>query len=211
MIEAITGVILAGGRSSRFGRNKALEHLGGERFIDRSIRLMRDWCRVVFVVCQNLEEYFGVDANLIADIIPNRGPLGGLYTALLFSPKEWVFLRAVDMPFLERSFADFLIKRTLERKADVVIPLKNGEFEPLCACYNVRCIPHIKRVIESGGGRMIQFFQKVRVDAIPEETWRKVDSEGKSFVNVNTLKEFEEIVRAEKGNPLPNLLKNGNL
>jgi len=200
-MKPITGVILAGGKSSRFGRNKALEPFMGERLIDRSVRLIKEWCDPVFVVCQKPEEYFGVEANLVADIIPDQGPLMGLYTSLLFSPNEWIFLRAVDMPFLEEAFAELLIKRATEGNADVVVPLKGRhtdlplQYEPLCACYNVRCILHIKRVIESGGGRVISFFSRVRVDAVPEDTWRAVDPKGRSILNINTIQDMDEVVR----------------
>lgn len=194
-MKPITGVILAGGKSSRFGRNKALEPFMGERLIDRSVRLMKEWCDPIFVVCQQPEEYFGVEANLVADIIPDQGPLMGLYTALLFSPNEWIFLRAVDMPFLEGAFAELLIKKASEGNADVVVPLKETQYEPLCACYNVRCIPHIKRVIESGGGRVIRFFSRVRVDTILEDTWRTLDPKGKSLLNINTIQDLDEVVR----------------
>lgn len=194
-MNRISGVILAGGKSTRFGRNKALETLGGERLVDRAIRLIRGWCDPLFVVCQKPEEYIGVEANIIADIIPDRGPIVGLYTALLFAPTDWVFIRAVDMPFLEKSFAGLIISRALEGNADVVVPVKEGQYEPLCACYHVRCAPHVKRVIESGGGRMIQFFNRVRVDAIPEEVWKEVDPGGKSLINVNTPESLDEVLR----------------
>ncbi|MEJ5301750.1 MAG: molybdenum cofactor guanylyltransferase [Thermodesulforhabdaceae bacterium] len=194
-MKSITGVILAGGKSSRFGRNKALEPFMGERLIDRSIRLIKEWSDPIFVVCQKPEEYFGVEANLVADLIPDQGPLMGLYTALLFSPGEWIFLRAVDMPFLEKGFAELLIRRALEGNADVIVPVKSGQYEPLCACYNLRCIPHIKRAIEKGGGRVISFFSRVRVDAIPEEIWETTDPTGKSILNINTLQDLDDALR----------------
>lgn len=194
MTGSVTGAILAGGKSSRFGRNKALEYIGEERLIDRSVRLIKDVCNPVFVICRKPEDYFGLEANLVADIIPDRGPIMGLYTALLFSPNEWIFLRAVDMPFLERRFADFLIERALLGKADVIIPVRDGEYEPLFACYHVRCIPHVKRAIDGGGGRIIQFFSRVRVDTVPEEVWKTLDPAGKSLININTPQDLEEVL-----------------
>lgn len=195
MTGSVTGAILAGGKSSRFGRNKALEYIGEERLIDRSVRLIKDICNPIFVICRKPEDYFGLEANLLADIIPDRGPIMGLYTALLFSPNEWIFLRAVDMPFLEIKFAEFLIERALTKKADVIIPTRDGEYEPLCACYHIRCVPYVKRAIESGGGRIIQFFSRVRVDIVPEEIWKSLDPVGKSFINVNTPQDLSEVLR----------------
>lgn len=197
MKRDVTGAVLAGGKSSRFGRNKALEYFGGERLIDRSVRLISGWCNPVLVVCQRPEEYFGVSADLVSDIAPGKGPLMGLYTALLFTPNEWVFIRAVDMPFLVKDLAEFLIKKAFEGKSDVVIPIREGEYEPLCACYHVRCVPHVKRAIESGERRMIQFFSRVRVEAVYEEFWRRMDPEGKSLININTPQDFEEAVTRE--------------
>jgi molybdopterin-guanine dinucleotide biosynthesis protein A len=96
---------------------------------------------------------------------------------------------------MEKSFAELLISKALKGTVDVVVPVKEGQYEPLCACYHVRCIPYVKRVIEGGGGRLIQFFKRVRVDEISEETWKVADPEGKSLINVNTPENMEKVLR----------------
>ncbi len=188
----LVGTILAGGKSSRFGSNKAFALINNERLIDRSVRLLSKWCSPVVVVANRLEEYIGIEAVLVSDIIPERGPLVGVYTALLFSPKRWVFIRAVDMPFLTESFVA-LLREEISEKFDVIVPLKDGQFEPLCALYSTTSIPHIERALERGGERIIHFYKKARVKIIPEEKWRQIDPEGINFLNVNTQEELQRI------------------
>ena len=72
----------------------------GKRFIDLAIESLRPFCDPVMVVVSEIEPYLDTGVMLAQDIIPHRGPLGGIYTALLFSPAEWVFVKATDMPFL---------------------------------------------------------------------------------------------------------------
>ena len=91
---------MAGGESRRFGRNKALEPYRGKRFIDHCVESLRTHCEPVLLVANDLSLYYDVDATLIRDVITHQGPLGGIYTALLFSPWEWVLVKATDMPFL---------------------------------------------------------------------------------------------------------------
>jgi molybdopterin-guanine dinucleotide biosynthesis protein A len=177
--------------SRRFGRNKALEVFRGKRLIDHGIESLRSFCDPIMVVANDLEAYYNVSAALIQDIIPREGPLGGIYTALLFSPHEWVFVKATDMPFLAPELVSAMLK--MRERTDLVVPLYNDRYEPLLALYNKRCLPAIVKAIEAGERQIISFYKKVKVKTLAEKDWRAIDPEGRSFWNINTPEDWEKL------------------
>ena len=193
----ITGAVLAGGKSLRFGKNKAFQNLRGKRFIDLAIESLRPVCDPVMVVAGEIEPYLDTATMLVRDIIPDQGPLGGIYNALLVSPSEWVFVKATDMPFLVPDLAALII--SAREGFDAVVPKMNVYYEPLLAIYNRRCLPAIARQLQVPDKRqVIEFFRKIRVRAIEEEEWRKVDPDAISFRNVNTPSDLAEINGLER-------------
>ncbi|MDR3570352.1 MAG: molybdenum cofactor guanylyltransferase [Syntrophobacteraceae bacterium] len=189
----IAGAVLAGGRSNRFGKNKALQTLQGKRFIDLAIEPLRRFCDPVMAVVNEIEPYLDTGAILVQDIIPHQGPLGGIYTALVFSPSEWVFVKATDMPFLVPEMAALIIEAQ-RGKFDAVVPRVGEFFDPLLALYNRRCLPVISHQLQARDNRqVVAFYQKIRLKTITEAQWRKVDPDGLSFKNVNTLSDLAEI------------------
>ncbi|HDL89741.1 MAG TPA: molybdenum cofactor guanylyltransferase [Thermodesulforhabdus norvegica] len=194
MIPDLTGVVLAGGASRRFGRNKAMEVVEGERLIDRNVRILRDFCNRIFVVTNAPQDYLGVKANLVRDFQPNQGPLMGLYTALVYAPSSWVFVRAVDMPYLVPELARAMIGIAANgSRYDAIVPVTGKGYEPLCALYNRRCVRAIVSVFQRGERRVASFFRRVNVRFIEETEWRRFDSEGKSFININTPQDYNRL------------------
>ena len=194
----ITGAVLAGGKSVRFGKNKALQELRGKRFIERAVESLRLFCDPVIVVANDLGPYLDLGVPLVRDIVPNQGPLGGIYTALLFSSTDWILVKATDMPFLVPELAALLIGA--KEGFDAVVPTLGDYYEPLLALYNRRCLPPIIRQLEDPDERQIvKFYRKIKVRNIPEEKWRKVDPDALSFRNVNTPYDLIEIDGLESG------------
>ena len=188
----IAGAVLAGGKSLRFGKNKAFQQLRGKRFIDLAIESLRPFCDPVMVVAGEIELYLDTQVMLVKDIVPNQGPLGGIYTALLVSPAEWVFVKATDMPFLVPELASLIV--SVKDGFDAVVPKINDFYDPLLALYNRKCLPAIARQLKKPDKRqVIDLYRKIRVNAIAEEQWRKVDPDALSFRNVNTPSDLAEI------------------
>ncbi|MEJ5348845.1 MAG: molybdenum cofactor guanylyltransferase [Desulfosoma sp.] len=194
----IAGAVLAGGKSRRFGRNKALEVFQGLRLIDRAVMNLSRVCDAVMVVANDLLPYADMDLLLVRDIVPQFGPLAGIFTALYFSPHSWVFVRATDMPFLDPSLAHAMTAFTHLPRVDVVVLKKEEKFEPLMALYHVRCLPHIRRCIESDQRQIISFYRNVRVYAVEESQWRRYDPEGRSLWNINTPEDYEQMLELWK-------------
>ncbi|MDR3557713.1 MAG: molybdenum cofactor guanylyltransferase [Syntrophobacteraceae bacterium] len=194
----ITGAVLAGGKSLRFGKNKALQTFRGKRFIDLAIESLRPFCDPVMAVVNEIEPYRDTGAMLVQDIIPRLGPLGGIYTALLFSPCEWVFVKATDMPFLVPEMASLIVEAA-KGNFDAVVPKMGEFFDPLLAAYNRRCLPVIARQLQGPANlQVVAFYRKIRLKTITETEWLKVDPEALSFKNVNTMSDLAEIDGIER-------------
>ncbi|MGC9196555.1 MAG: molybdenum cofactor guanylyltransferase [Syntrophobacteraceae bacterium] len=189
----VAGAVLAGGRSLRFGKNKALEMFRGKRFIDLAVESLRPFCSPVMAIANEIAPYLDSGALLVQDIIAQQGPLGGIYTALLFSPSEWVFVKATDMPLLIPQLASLIVEAA-RGDFDAVVPKVGEFFEPLLAVYNRRCLPAIARQLMGSDNRQIvAFFKKIKLRTITEKQWQEVDPEGLSFRNVNTMSDLAEI------------------
>jgi molybdenum cofactor guanylyltransferase len=189
----VTGAVLAGGESRRFGRNKALEPYLGKRFIDHCVNSLRSHCDPLLVVANDLSHYYDVRATLIRDVTPHQGPLGGIYTALLFSPWEWVLVKATDMPFLAPELVTLLLQA--RSGADAVVPTVGEHYEPLLALYHRRCRAAVVEALEGQDRRIIQFFRKVKVRTLSEAEWRTADPQGRSFWNMNTQEDWQQLRR----------------
>lgn len=187
----LTGAILAGGRSRRYGRNKALELFRGKSLIERTVESLGSFGDPTLVIANDLAPYLHVRATLVQDVVRDQGPLGGAFTALLFSPHDWVFLKATDMPFLVEELVRMMF--ALREGCDAVVPMLNDRPEPLLALYSRRCLAPVTAALEKGERKVISFYPKVRVRELPEKEWRKVDPEGLSFKNVNTPENMEEL------------------
>ncbi len=187
----VTGAILAGGKSLRYGRNKALETFRGKSLIERAVASLSGFGDPVLVIANDVLPYLHVRATLVQDVVRDQGPLGGVFTALLFSPHDWVFLKATDMPFLVEELARKM--SSLKEGCDAVVPILNGRPEPLLAIYSRRCLAPIAAALEKGERKVTSFYRKVKVKELPEKEWRKVDPEGLSFKNVNTPENLEEL------------------
>ena len=187
----LTGAILAGGKSLRYGRNKALETFRGESLIERAVASLSGFGDPVLVIANDVLPYLHVRATLVQDVVRDQGPLGGAFTALLFSPHDWVFLKATDMPFLVEELAKMM--SSLKEGCDAVVPILNDRAEPLLALYSRRCLAPIAAVLEKGERKVTSFYRKVKVKELPEKEWRKVDPDALSFKNVNTPENLEEL------------------
>jgi molybdopterin-guanine dinucleotide biosynthesis protein A len=188
----IAGAVLAGGKSLRFGKNKALQQLRGRRFVDLAVESLHPFCEPVMLVVGEIEPYLAAEAMLVQDVVPHQGPLGGIYTALLYSPAEWVLVKATDMPFLVPQLVSLIIGA--REGFDAVVPIVNGFYEPLLALYNRSCLPAVKRKLgEPDKHQVIGIYRQIKVKTISETEWREVDADGISFKNINTPSDLAEI------------------
>ena len=188
-MAGIVGVVLVGGMSRRYGRNKALEAFQGERLIDRQVRTVKSLFPEMMVVTNEPEHYLHLDVTIVRDVIPRQGPLGGIYTGLLFAQGKSVFVAACDMPFIQPAIVKRMVQ--LAGDYDIVVPEKAAGLEPLHAIYSSRCLPHIRKMLDSQERQVIRFFPKVKVYRLSSEEIGRLDPEGLSFCNINTPDDME--------------------
>jgi len=195
MEHKMTGVILAGGKNSRMGTNKAFLEIGSKKLIDKNIHLLRNIFEDVIIVVANPLEYLLQEATIVTDIFPEKGALGGLYTGLFFSPGDCAFVMACDMPFLKRSFVEYLAGNA--EGYDIVIPAPPDGLQPLCAVYSRICLPTIKNLLDKNRLQIRKFYPGHRVLEIPALKLSSFDPQGKMFTNLNTPEDFAAFTQSE--------------
>jgi molybdenum cofactor guanylyltransferase len=195
----ITIAIQAGGASSRMGRDKGLVPLAGRPLIAHLLERVVGLGDEILITTNRPEDYRFSGARLAGDTRPGAGALGGLHTALSAARGETVLVLACDMPFASRALLEHLL--SLAPQADVVIPRRGDEFEPLCAVYSRRCLVRVEEALDAGDRRMISFFPRVRVLPVEEPEWRGLDPDGRTFFNVNTPQDLKEAERLLQEGP----------
>jgi molybdopterin-guanine dinucleotide biosynthesis protein A len=196
------GYVLAGGGSTRFGQDKALVEVGGKPMLARMVELLRGAAKEAKVVAvRGKYEAFGVE--IVEDRWPGEGPLGGIITALedaagTAARAEWNLIVSCDMPFLTREWLGFLTERGRKSKAQVVVPYSTHGPEPLCACYRTDAVGALRVAFESGVRKVTQGLQHVTTEVLDEAEWKRFDSAGRLFWNMNTQADYEEASRGFK-------------
>ncbi len=160
----VTGVILAGGKSRRMGRDKAFLPFGKGVLIERVIEVVRAVTDDLLLITNTPEQYQRFGLPMVSDVIPEAGSLGGIYTGLVHAKTPYSLALACDMPFVKPAFLRFLCDMAGE--ADVMIPKNAEDFQPLCAVYAQACREPIRQRIEAGRLKITGFFDQVRVEAL---------------------------------------------
>ena len=194
--QPVTGIILAGGKNLRFGRVKTLEKLGGttvfERVIDRLSPVVSNFVIVTAAGSNVLPSV--VNSQIVHDIYPEAGPLGGIFTGLTFSQTSVSIIVASDMPFLSTPLLHHLLE--VSNGFDAVIPrTRGGLIEPLHAVYSRSCLPVMKRLLDSRELGVRKVLDEVKVRYVEEEEYRRFDPLLLSIFNINRPADFEEAVK----------------
>lgn len=188
-LQEVTGVILAGGKSTRYGSNKAFACIDGVPLIERVIQVMGAVFENMLLITNTPEEYAHLGLPMKGDLIKGLGPMGGVYTGLKSISGESGFFVACDMPYLNAT----LIRRILEMRgvSDAVVPRLGAMVEPLHALYTKGCIGAIEELIRAGNHQILRFFARVRVQYVDEELLRTYDGDLRFLANVNRPRDLQ--------------------
>jgi molybdopterin-guanine dinucleotide biosynthesis protein A len=188
----VTGVVQAGGKSTRMGgRPKALLELGGRRIIERVLDVVTAVVDDVLIVTNTPELYASLNVPMVGDVYPDHGSLGGIFSGLAAASGDAAFTVACDMPFLHREVARLVVARAGE--GDVVIPRVGEQLETMHAVYAKACLPHIEARLREGRFKIVGFFDRVRVVEIDAREVARHRAPDVVFMNVNTP---DELARA---------------
>lgn len=192
----LTVCIQAGGQSSRMGEDKALKIFLGRPLIQRVADRLTPIADEIIVTTNRPDAYAFLNLRLFSDIKPERGALGGLYTAIASATQPIVAVVACDMPFASPRLIETMSRLLVEEEADVVIAKSEGGYEPLHAVYRREaCLPAIEKSIDADQWKVIAWFPQVKVRVLTMDEIKSADPEGLAFWNVNTPEEF---AKAEK-------------
>ena len=190
-----TGVLLAGGRGQRLGYDKAQLSHRGRPLLPQLVERLAPLCSGgVLVVTRRDQDLppLPSEARVVEDLLPQHAALGGLYTGLALAEAPYIFLAACDMPLLDAGLIEWM-QAYPAPGADVLVPEHCEYLEPTHAIYGYRCLGAIKRSLLSGEFRLDGWFGSVRVERIPEASWRAIHPTGQSFANVNTPEDLERL------------------
>ena len=197
----ITGIILAGGRSSRMGKNKALLPLPGNQtvtFVEHLASLLAPCCADVLVVAHDQAHAAGYmlpGMRIVYDKMPGYGPLIGLHSGLGEIHTQHALVVAVDMPFVQPPLLSFLISQAQALPPDaLLVPLVNNIPQVLLAVYPRSVLPVIEDRIKQGRRDPRGLLESAPVHYIEEAQLRLVDPQLRSFINVNTPGELQELM-----------------
>jgi molybdenum cofactor guanylyltransferase len=187
----VTAFILAGGKSTRMGSDKAFVELDGRTLLSRSLDLARSVTPDVRVVGDPAK--FSPFAPVVEDVFPNCGPLAGIHAALRASPTDLNLILAVDVPFLSPALLQYLIKRARNSaSAAVTIAQAGGRWQPLCAVYRKQFADAAEQSLRAGHNKIDKLFEVTRTQVILEEELEAAGFPAKMFRNLNTQKELAE-------------------
>ncbi len=184
----VTVAIMAGGKSSRMGQDKAFVPFQGQPMIELVLGRVAGLGRETILITNKPEPFRYLGLPMFADVMPDCGPLGGIYTAVHHAAHPHTLVVACDMPWLNRNLLAYLL--SLRRQADIIVPRWTQFPEPLHAVYNKACLPPIKSHLEAGRFKIVRFYHQVQVRFVDKLEIAPFDGDGRSFANINTPQEL---------------------
>jgi molybdopterin-guanine dinucleotide biosynthesis protein A len=188
-VEKVTGFVLAGGKSSRMGADKALLELGGQTLLVRALDLAAQVTPEVRLVGNR--KRFADFGSPIEDVYPERGPLGGIHAALLSTATELNLMLAVDLPFIGPDFLRYLVLQAGGANAVVTLPRSGGFVQPLCAVYRKEFAEAAEDSLRAGKNKIGPLLDKVKTRVIEPDELTRAGFTAEVFRNLNTPAEWE--------------------
>ena len=198
----MTAIILAGGKSSRLGANKALQIIGGKTLVQWVVERLATLTTEIIIATARGEAIPCSSAariTAVADIYPARGPLAGICSGLQASSGPRSIVASCDTPFLSTGLLEYMTR--ISPISDIVVPRIKDRVEPLCAVYSRNCVAPIRELLQRNELKIVKLFPMVRVKYIEEDEIRNFDPEHLSFFNINSQADLEKARRlaGEKG------------
>jgi len=198
----MTSIILAGGKSLRLGRSKALQSIGGKSLIQWVVDRLAILSTEIIIATAHGEAVpcsSAVKIKTVADIYPGKGPLVGIYSGLIASSSSRAIVVGCDTPFLSVGLLEYMTQNLGE--SDVALPRIGEMVEPLCAVYSKNCLAPIQELLEQNEPRISELFRMVKVKYVEEDEINSFDPEHLSFFNINSQADLTRArkLAAEKG------------
>lgn len=182
-----TGIILAGGKSARMGHEKGLLEFEGKTFIEWVIASLTPLTDKI-IISSNTEAFHHLGLPVYADMYPDTGPLGGIYTGLFHSQTDENLVIACDMPLVTSQALQALL--THADGQNIVVPSLKGDLQPLCGFYRKSIQPGLQELLMKGQLKMMDVARHFNAYELAAQEWQDGIH---PFVNINTPAEFQEL------------------
>lgn len=193
----MNGFVLAGGKSSRMGRDKGMLRIGDQPLVLRAVEILQPIVRTVSLLAPP-ERYGHLGIPVIADLWPDHGPLAALCTGLICSDCDWNLFLACDLPRVSSRFIELLGKRVRATHAEAVVPRTHAGWQPLCAAYHRGCRQAFELAIHQRRLGVVKLLDEIHPEAITREDMAEAGIGEDQFVNVNTPEEWSSLERSWK-------------
>lgn len=190
-MSGFTVAIIAGGKSSRMGTDKSFVEIGGKPVIEHLIQRVTNLGQAETLLITNRpDEYAHLNLPMVGDVLPDKGSLGGIYTAIYYSQNPYTLTLACDMPFVSADLLKYML--SLRDGFDVVVPRVDQYPQGLHAVYGKACSDPIRQRLDADRLKVMGFYEAVHVRYIDEPEYQPFDPKGLSFFNINTPEELEQ-------------------
>jgi molybdopterin-guanine dinucleotide biosynthesis protein A len=194
----ITGVILSGGKSTRMGTNKSLLKFGGKILIQRLVELLDSIFSEVIISTNDPEVYEFTRRKIIRDLIPDKGPLSGIHSALQRSSNQKNFILSCDMPFVTKELINYLCDYNTGKQ--IVLPKAEGRIQQLCGVYSKSIFTEVENLLadsqKTGGnfkGSIYELIERVETEIVEVDKLEFYNPN--IFFNVNSPEDYEYMKR----------------
>ncbi len=188
----VTGIILAGGQSSRMGTDKTFVKIGGKTLIENAFNLIKDYCNKILISSNSPSGYSFPGQRIIPDEKPGLGPIAGIYSCLKHSQSDINLVVAVDVPFINHGLIQFLLSHAAD--ADLVVPVSvQGKVEPLCAVYRKTVIPYLEKMIAENDLKVQNLLRYCKSKKIPVTSEHEF-YHNRLFYNVNSPDDLSQLM-----------------
>jgi molybdopterin-guanine dinucleotide biosynthesis protein A len=198
----VSAFVLAGGRSSRMGTDKAFVEFQGRMLLDRALSLVTAITPKVYILGNRA--VFGAFGDVVEDQFPDHGPLGGIHAALRTSASDLNVILAVDMPFVQERFLKYLVSEAEKCSAQATVPRAAGNWQPLCAVYRKAFADLAEPALRSGHNKIDPLFREAPVRVIAEDELEGAGFAPELFRNLNTPEDLlaaRDAVQAQNREP----------
>ena len=183
-------LILAGGENKRIPMIKGFLEIRNRKIIETNIELLKSIFSRVILSVNHPELYFYLGLPMIGDVFDSMGPMTGILSVFMNTESADIFVTACDMPYINAILIKYMVEKYND-KFDALIPLYDGKPQPLFGIYAKRISELMEQRIKAGKKSLLDFLKTINVRYINEEEVRNIDPEGRSFVNINTFKDYQ--------------------
>jgi molybdenum cofactor guanylyltransferase len=194
-VDDVTAFILAGGRSSRMGSDKALLTVGKQTLLERALRIAAAVADTVLIAGPRAR--YGQYGQVVEDIFPDCGPLGGIHAALCITKTELNLMLSVDTPSIGADFLTWLLQQARASRELAVVPEALGGLQPLAAVYHRSLRAMAAEALKRGDYKIDHLFSLAPTRYLSEAEICAAGFSPMLFRNVNTLEEYGDLVRKE--------------